>query len=75
MFSILAVLYGFRHAHQVVLARRWLTCGDAAHLMPHDHDSLSFNDFDGAIKPSVNGGCKLEFTLETPSILLLRIVN
>eukprot|EP01048_Picozoa_sp_COSAG05_P013568 COSAG05_NODE_1459_length_4826_cov_2.560609_3_plen_335_part_00 len=48
---------------------------DAAHWMSHNRDSLSFGDFDGAIKESANGGCVVEFTLETPSMLLLKVVH
>ncbi len=48
---------------------------DAAHWMSHNRDSLSFGDFDGAIKESANGGCALEFTLETPSMLLLKVAH
>jgi hypothetical protein len=48
---------------------------DAAHWMSHNRGSLSFSTFDGVIKGSTNGGCTLEFTLETPSMMLLKIVN
>ena len=48
---------------------------DAAHWMSHNRRSLTFGDFDGAIKESANNGCALEFTLETPSMLLLKVAR
>ena len=48
---------------------------DAAHWMSHNRRSLTFGDFDGAIKKSAKGGCALEFTLETPSMLLLKVAH
>eukprot|EP01043_Picozoa_sp_COSAG02_P006148 COSAG02_NODE_173_length_31245_cov_413.548096_3_plen_199_part_00 len=48
---------------------------DAAHWMSHNRNSLRFSEFDGAIKGSASGGCALEFTLETPSMVLLRVVS
>ena len=50
--------------------------GDAAHWMSHNRQSLSFGVFDGGtIKESANGGCALEFTLDTPSVLLLKVAH
>ena len=38
--------------------------------------SMSFGVFDGGtIKESANGGCALEFTLDTPSMLLLKVAH
>ena len=46
---------------------------DTAQWMSHNRHSLGFNGFDGAITQSSGGGCALEFALETPSVLLLRV--
>ena len=46
---------------------------DTAHWMSHNRRSLGFSGFDGTITQSFSGGCALEFALETPSVLLLRV--